>query len=428
MLRRAALVVLLSALAAAPACEASVRGRIDFHRWASTRAFRSGTLSGTAIDPHGGLVLTNPIGTHPYTDPTLRVTKPYEFGRWVSPLYSPGFPAGQLVASWNAVTPPGTWLQVAMRGVTETGRATKWYVLGRWASGDGDIHRTSVPGQADANGDVNVDTFVAAAGKGLTSYRLRVTLYRLPGSGATPRVSLVGAMTSMLPDRTQTPPSRLGGAEGIELQVPRYSQSIHAGQYPQYDNGGEAWCSPTSTQMVVEYWRTGPTRQDLAWVDPSYPDPQVAHAARMTYDYQYGGAGNWPFNTAYAASFGLHAEVTRLRSLNDVEQFIKHGIPVITSLSFRADELDGAGYSTAGHLMVVVGFTKEGDVIANDPASPADAAVRHVYKRAQFENVWLRTKRVDPQGKVADGSGGIVYLIWPKGMKLPPKRGKTARW
>ena len=248
------------------------------------------------------------------------------------------------------------------------------------------------------------------------------------GSGVTPRISLIGALTSALPDRTQAAPSRLGGAEGIELQVPRYSQTIHNGQYPQYDNGGEAWCSPTSTQMVLEYWRRGPTREDLAWVDPSYPDPQVAHAARMTYDYHYGGAGNWPFNTAYAATFGLHAEVTRLRSLNDLEQFVKHGIPVITSQAFSADELDGAGYSTDGHLLVVVGFTQEGDVIANDPASPADAAVRRVYKRVQFENVWLRTKRVDPQGKVADGSGGIVYLIWPTGIKLPPKRGKTARW
>ena len=65
------------------------------------------------------------------------------------------------------------------------------------------------------------------------------------------------------------------------------------------------------------------------------------------------------------------------------------------------------------HIMVVVGFTPEGDVIANDPASPSNDAVRHVYKRAQFENIWLRTKRHAPDGSVADGSGGIAYIIRP---------------
>ncbi len=63
--------------------------------------------------------------------------------------------------------------------------------------------------------------------------------------------------------------------------------------------------------------------------------------------------------------------------------------------------------------MVVVGFTAEGDVIANDPASPSNEAVRHVYPRAQFETIWLRTKRYDADGSVADGPGGIVYVIEP---------------
>ncbi|MEK8108536.1 C39 family peptidase [Micromonospora sp. M12] len=55
--------------------------------------------------------------------------------------------------------------------------------------------------------------------------------------------------------------------------------------------------------MVVEYWGRKPSEADTSWVDPTYPDPTVNHAARMTYDYAYDGAGNWPFNTAYAASF-----------------------------------------------------------------------------------------------------------------------------
>ena len=137
-----------------------------------------------------------------------------------------------------------------------------------------------------------------------------------------------------------------------------------------------------------------PSTEDLSWVDPSIADPAIDHAARFTYDHDYDGTGNWPFNTAYAASFGLSGHITRLSSLTDIEKFVKAGIPVITSQSFLASELDGAGYGTAGHIMVVVGFTENGDVIANDPASSSNDAVRNVYKRDQFANIWLRTKRV----------------------------------
>jgi hypothetical protein len=205
-----------------------------------------------------------------------------------------------------------------------------------------------------------------------------------------------------------------GEGAGTELPVPRYSQEIHKGQYPEYDNCGEAWCSPTSSQMVIEYWGRRPTAEQFAWVDPSYADPQVDHAARFTYDSQYQGCGNWPFNAAYAATYrGLNAVVTRLHTLNDAERLIRAGIPVITSQSFLATELDGAGYGTFGHLMVLVGFTQEGDVIANDPASADDTVVRRVYKRSQFETIWLRTKRYNAAGQIRSGSGGICYVYWP---------------
>ena len=48
--------------------------------------------------------------------------------------------------------------------------------------------------------------------------------------------------------------------------------------------------------------------------------------------------------------------------------------------------------------MVIGGFTGNGDVIAYDPASPTNAAVKHVYDREQFERAWI------------PASGGIVYV------------------
>jgi Peptidase_C39 like family len=402
----------LLVLPATPAASAPAeQAPVDFHAWRASELLFAGSRSGL-VPSAQGLKIGRPAGTVEHTEPATG-TRSYDYGTWTSPFYQPGFDATQLVASWNATTPAGTWLRVDMRGRTASGADTMWYGMGQWALGDGDITRTSLPGQSDANGYVDVDTFVANAGITLRGYQLRVTLHRLAGTSASPTLSMTGAMTSNIPDRFSVPTSPGGGAWGTELPVPRYAQNLHIGQYPQYGGGGEAWCSPTSTEMVVEYWGKHPSKEDLAWVDPSYVDPSVDHAARFMYDKDYDGTGNWPFNTAYAATYGLKAHVTRLHSLTELETYIKRGIPVITSQSFLSSELDGAGYGTAGHIMVVTGFTATGDVIVNDPAASSNDRVRNVYKRAQFENIWQRTKRHRADGTVAGGPGGIAYIITP---------------
>ncbi|MGW8375907.1 peptidase C39 family protein [Streptomyces sp. ODS28] len=394
---------------------------VSFHAWSSRGDWQSGEHSGTRAVNNGraGIVIGTPAGTTEYRDPHTKRTDRWEYATWTSREQTPSVPAGELIASWNAHTPAGTWIKVELSGAYSDGAKTPWYTMGIWTSGDGkDVpRRTSVDGQKDGKSSISTDTFAIddlASGLRLRTYRLRVTLLRAPGGGATPTVWRLGAMTSDVPDRFTVPASKPGAARGVELTVPRYSQEIHKGQYPEYDNGGEAWCSPTSSQMIIESWGRKPTAADLAWVNPSYEDPQVCHAARYTFDYQYDGCGNWPFNAAYAATYrDMQAVVTRLGSLDDAERLIAARIPVITSQSFVKSELTGAGYGTAGHLMTVIGFTKSGDVIANDPASPSNKAVRRVYKRREFENIWLRTKRKNADGKVVSGTGGVCYLYFP---------------
>ncbi|MEV4436347.1 C39 family peptidase [Streptomyces sp. NPDC049585] len=411
----------LSAAASAVAATADPAGCIDNRSWTTFPQWAGGKGAGTRVlgGERPGLVLERPLGTLEYADPHTGSSARWEYASWSSPVHVPAAPATEIVVSWNARTPAGTWLQVELRAAYTDGAHSPWYVMGRWTSGDGpgDIRRTSLDGQGDGRSAVSTDTLAVsdkASGVRLASYEVRLTLLRRPGTALTPVVWRLGVMASDIPDRFTVPASRPGEGAGHRLRVPRYSQEIHKGQYPQYDNGGEAWCSPTSSQMVVEYWGRRPSREDLAWVDPSYADPQVCHAARQTYDYQYQGCGNWPFNAAYAATYpDLQSVVTRLRSLADAERLIRAGIPLITSQSFLASELDGAGYGTAGHLMCIAGFTKDGDVVAHDPASPSDAAVERVYRRRQFENIWLRTLRRNAQGEVRSGSGGVCYLYFP---------------
>ncbi|GAB3182769.1 peptidase C39 family protein [Streptomyces incanus] len=397
--------------------EAAAARNVDNRAWTSYGDWRAGSAEGTraVAGVRPGLVIAKAAGTTDYIDPHTGRTAAWEHATWTSPVHRLAVPATEAIVSWNARTPDGTWIQAELQGTYTDGTDTPWYVMGRWAAGDQDIRRTSVDDQRDGRSTVWTDTLAvddAASGLRLLSYRLRLTLHRRPGTSLTPTVWRLGAMGSDVPDRFTVPASTPGPAR--ELIVPRYSQEIHKGQYPEYDNGGEAWCSPTSSQMIVEYWGGRLTEEQLAWVDPSYADPQVCHAARHTYDHQYAGCGNWPFNAAYAATFeGLQGVVTRLGSLTDLETLIAAGIPTITSQSFREEELTGAGYGTAGHLMTVIGFTPDGDVIANDPASPDNASVRRVYRRREWENIWLRTKRYDANGQVRGGTGGVCYIFWP---------------
>jgi hypothetical protein len=393
--------------------------RVAFTRWTTWMDFASGDAAGVIPLPgdRRGIEMIVPIGVTSYTDPTLNTTNRYEYSTWTSPTHRLDFGATELTAHWNAETPVGTFIKVELLAAMADGRRDTW-IMGIWASGDTDIDRCSVNGQRNASGEIDTDTWNAATGKTMVSYRLRATFYRQPGRRHGPRIWQIGAVASLVPERTTVPASKPGPATGIELAVTPYAQNPHAGQYVRYGGGGEAWCSPTSSEMVVEYWGHRPTRAQLSWVDPSYSDPTVDYAARYTYDYAYQGTGNWPFNTAYAATYGLDGMVVRLNSLTELEVLIAAGFPVITSQSFTKAEM--GFYSSDGHLWVVRGFTADGDVIVNDPASDSDGNVYTVYPRRAFELVWLRTVYTKDDGTQGSGSGGIAYINKPHDRALPP--------
>jgi hypothetical protein len=392
--------------------------------------FASGTLNGLVIAGGKLKLANNGLGSFTYADPfsSLAVlghdvdgSGDYLWGSWTSPVYPMNFSFNELVSSWNSKTPPGTWIQSEVRPQIDDGHWAKWYILGRWAyddfvdgSNDPGFHRTSVDAQGDADGFVGIDTFFTKD-QPAVAYRLRLTIFRRAGltdGGAPVRVSRYSVVVSNLTDQRSTFPSATDmNGETIDLDLPRFSQETHHGEYAEFDNGGEAWCSPTSAAMVVRYWGSpyAPTSTETAWVDPAFADPEVDHTARYVYDYHYQGAGNWPFNTAYAAERGLASDVTRLHNLREAEPFIRAGIPLVASVAWQPNKLEGADIkSTNGHLVVIGGFTGDGDVIAYDPASPSNQAVRRAYDREQFERAWIAA------------SGGIAYVIRPVGDKRLP--------
>ena len=216
------------------ATAATAAERVNFHKWTTQADFQSGTAAGvTALsgDRQGiAIAGSGTVGTIRYKDAYLHTTKTYAYSTWTSPSYSPGFGATELVSSWDAQTPAGTWLKVELNATMEDGHQTGWLDMGNWAPGDTDIARTSVSPSAGVYGEVDTDTFNAAR----PATRCIATNCAPRSTGADEhRLARGCGSSARSPRRSRrapaSPPSPLGGAEGTDLAVPQYSQQIHVG-------------------------------------------------------------------------------------------------------------------------------------------------------------------------------------------------------
>ncbi|MGA8987372.1 peptidase C39 family protein [Aeromicrobium sp.] len=394
----------------ATSVSAATSDRAVFARWTSTSDFARGTSVGLAAKT-GAMTLGPGTSVIVYDDPRVSGgPRHYHRGYWTSPWKSTGFSARTLIPSWSIGTPDGTWARIDVR-VRSGSTIGSWDTVARYALGTQDIRRTSLSAQSDDLARLSTDTIIANSGKTFDGWQIRVMLMRHVGDPDQPTLYAVNGVASNFSARSIAT-STTTMTSTRDLAVPRSSQMIHRGEYPQWGGGGEAWCSPTSTSMVMRYFGRGPTAKDYAWT--RYADGFVDHAARYTFDDRYDGTGNWPFNTAYAAGYSLDTFVTKLYSLREAESFIKAGIPLVASVAYPKGGMTGAPISsTPGHLLVIRGFSSSGRVIVNDPAASTNSTVRRIYSRAQFEKAWLQ------------GSGGVVYVIRPKSRALPAD---TARW
>lgn len=396
--------VALYALTLSTAQAAGAPYQTGFTRWrAADGNFGGWTLSGAALNS-GALVL-NAVGALSGTDPAGAYNGrnfynggAYLVGETTSPEVTTTFSFSEAIPSWNADTPPGTWIETQLRARIN-GHWTKWYNLGVWASDTGTVERHSVTGQGDSDGYVATDTLVISAKKvTANAVQVRVRLFSADANGdgtadATPTVRAMSvAISAAAPSKAPATSAGNPALWHTLLNVPECSQMV-------YPDGGEVWCSPTATSMVLGYWGHM----------PGACEPRVRAAVAAVYDWIYDGHGNWPFNTAYAGGLGFEGYVARLTSLAEAEPWVAAGVPVIFSFAWKKNTLMGAAIpSSNGHLAALVGFDAAGNPIVNDPAAATDADVQRTYQRAELEARWL------------EASGGTVYLIYPTGHATPP--------
>lgn len=263
-------------------------------------------------------------------------------------------PAMRAIVSWNAIEPSDTLELIVYR---EDGRAS---LALPYVSFD-ESRRASLSGFDEV---AAIDTDVVRAVRPIVAIEVisRHPLERVAVATPVSRGDLVSA---------------IGYTGAMELPVPEY------GQYDPAHPAESGWCAPASIAMLLG-----------AWVAPR----DVAGIAAAVHDDAYRGAGNWTFDVALPGSLGYVGAVAYLRGCGTLEGFIAAGLPLAVSLAWDPDELPGAPLPrSTGHVLVVRGFDRLGDVIVNDPALPD---IRHVYPRAAFERCWL-------------GHGGVGLLVAP---------------
>ena len=291
-------------------------------------------------------------------------------GTLESPDLESPFPFDNLVGSFSADVPPGGELEMSVKVRTGAGWS-EWYVLGTQTS-DG---FSSAPKSDDATAALDVDELKLKTSAAAARYRFKFRAGRRPVRLRSVSLALSDAAAPIAPPAFST------GPWVRELSIAPRSQRDEQEKY-KHDV-----CSPTSLAMVLEFWGFKKTTES------------VALGVRDRNSQLF---GNWPANAAYAAVSGLDARVARLESLTDLEREVEAGRPVVVSVTFGAGELPGSPMQqTSGHIIVVSGFTPEGDVIVDDPAGRGRGDVRRVYGRAAFHKAWRVNKR------------GLAYLVGP---------------
>ena len=167
LLAACALLMMLVGARATPV-QAAGGYQVGFQLWRGAD-FEGWTKTAVTTQPDGALILDYASAT-PGSDPAgayhgrnFYNGGSFRVGEATSPVLST-FAFKQAIASWNAATPTGTWIETQVRARYGT-RYSKWYNLGVWASGDTTVQRHSVNSQGDADGSVAVDTLVLASTK-----------------------------------------------------------------------------------------------------------------------------------------------------------------------------------------------------------------------------------------------------------------------
>lgn len=302
-------------------------------------------------------------------------------GTWTGPEIKTAFAFKELLATFNPTTPPNTGAMIEVR-VRQGEKWSPWLYVQQW----GRILTPPERLMRFEGGEVDCDEIVLTSPA--DAYQVRISLMSFEcDAKITPAVRRLSVCYSGVVDdaekRNKLAPATQPTNWARDLRVPFRGQG-------DYKNPKVLWgliCSPTSVSMVMEYCGINRTTEENALA---------------IYDPVNNMFGNWGRAVARAGEMGLDAWLMRFRNWEQVKAQVAEGQPVIASIKFGKGEVRGFLYeSTGGHLIVIRGFTPDGNVIVNDPAR-REKGGGVIYPAAEFSKAWF-------------DNGGVGYIIRPAG-------------
>jgi len=334
----------------------------------SGTGWESGRFEGTALeDQRLTLASGAAVGTFVLALPAA--SREAGFNRFLPSLNAEPWPEGSSLA-----------LRVRFRVQPAGARGpvwTRWFPLGVYG------RSATLPSSESAppSQGVKLETDVITSATPLLGGEIRCVLRR--GSGGAPRLRRLIVDQWQRVEKAPLPPREAHPAWGRTNPAPERAQGWLGPPL------ASRTCSPTSLGMVLALNGKPCTSLEVA---------------QGVYDKAGDIYGNWCFNAAYAGSRGLRAAARHLTGWREVEDEVAAGRAVVISHRYRKGELSHPAVgATVGHLIAIVGFTKEGDPVVHDPAGNTrqNRPIRRVYKRDELWKTWQHNHE------------GVAYVVQP---------------
>ncbi|MFQ5868952.1 MAG: C39 family peptidase [Candidatus Zixiibacteriota bacterium] len=298
-------------------------------------------------------------------------------GVYISSPFRTEFPFNEVVLTWNCQQSEAGYLTASVRASKDNQAWTSWYEIARWP---GLKSGMEVGVKRDEDGYINEDYLVLSQKHNYIQFRFEV---KSSDTGETHLESThliyTDTRANYFAFKKHSSPGDVELPE-VNLEVPYLSQQ----RLP--DSISWKTCSPTSLTMVMNFHGVK--------VSPL----EVAEKGYDSYNDIY---GNWPYNMTAAHRYGFTSWVDRHNSFSEIAKELQEGFPVILSIAFGEGELKGSPVSqTDGHLIVLRGFTSDGNVICNDPAFHNSTEGVIIYDRNELEKAWT-------------GHHGVAYHLRP---------------
>lgn len=268
--------------------------------------------------------------------------------------------------SWNGtVVSVGSGFRVLIRFPYQSGWSP-WLDAGYWQD-------NVWPGaKKTAYDGGNIDIDVAELDYYTSQWQFAVEMKRPSSNMASPTLSRLSFFSS--DERTTRNINYT--AVLADKPAPLFIPTTFLAQDQLSEEYGGRICSPTSVSMILR----------------SYGIKVDALAFAMdTLDPYWDIFGVWPRVVQNACEYGLLGSVTRYRSWGPARAVLARGGRIAMSIGAPL-------YS--GHLVMLAGFTQNGDPIVHDPARTNDG-YGHVFNKSDLSHAWF-------------DKGGVAYTFYPQ--------------